>query len=64
MALLESTGFCFVRISLLPTYRMGSGGLLGEGTAQKVLPYYRSTRISIVRRGEMLQKCNYFTQHV
>lgn len=43
---------------------MDSLGLMREGMAQKVLSYYRSIRISFVLRGEVLQKCNYFTQHV
>ena len=48
----------------MPTGRMDSFGLMREGMAQKVLSYNRSTRISFVLRGEVLQKCNYFTQHV
>lgn len=51
-------------IFLMPTCRMDSLGLMREGMAQKVLSYYRSIRISFVLRGEVLQKCNYFTQHV
>lgn len=61
---LESTGSCFVKIPLTPTYRIDSGGPPGRKCTQKVLSNYRSSRISFVLRGEVLQKCNYFTQHV
>lgn len=53
-----------MNFSLMPTYRIDSFGLMREGTAQKVLSFYRSGRISFVLGGEVLQKCNYFTQHV
>lgn len=61
--LLEPRGSCFVKVPLCSPI----GWIVEawwERCMLKVWSYYRSSRISFVLRGEVLQKCNCFTQHV